>query len=295
MHIQATYSPERVETPLGVRFGPPPGTRNIKMVLSYHGAAFHGYQIQPNGITVQEVLIKAWNTLTGEHPTFYGCSRLDAGVHANEFVLNLYSATTLPWDRLVRALNGIIANHFRVPLRIYKASEADPFFNARFDAAGKHYRYLLWKGMSEHALLVPRCWNLRSKQNPRGLATALHHFEGTRDFAAFRAQDCAAKTTVRTIQRIDCWQHPRFDECSVIDVWGEGFLKNMIRNIVGTAVDVSLGKFPPTDIESAFSHGVRSLVGQCAPAHALSLERVFYGEDELLSSAQLGARNFIPS
>lgn len=274
----------RVNTPRGVRFLPPPGFHNLSLTLSYDGSAFQGYQSQPNAKTVQDVLMKAWHILTSELPTFYGCSRLDAGVDARHFVLNFYTKTALTADQLVRNLNGILHSNFEEPISIYRASLVAPEFNARFDAVGKHYRYLLWYGRGQHSLLTPRCWHLKTRSAPQHLEQVFRQYVGTFDFSAFRASDCNAKTTVRKIIDVQTWHHPRFEELVLVDFWGEGFLKNMIRNMVGTAVDVATGKLPSQTIQEAYIHGKREKGGQCAPAHGLTLEQVFYKTSALEAS-----------
>jgi tRNA pseudouridine38-40 synthase len=269
---------------------PPADHRNLRLEISFDGRAFNGYQFQPNGKTVQELLTKAWELLTHEQVLLFGCSRLDAGVHASHFVVNLYSRTHHSCDRILRSLNGILCTAIRGPISILSVSEVDARFHARYDSVGKHYRYLFWYGRGAHALWAPRCWTVRSPVEPAGLDSILREFEGTHDFAAFRAQDCTAKTTERTIFRIDFWRHPRIWELGVVDVWGDGFLKNMVRNLVGTAMDIATGRLPANSILQGFEHRDRSRIGQCAPAHGLALEKVYYSMEEL----QIDARSGVP-
>lgn len=280
-----------LNTPRGPRQLPAEGEVNLRLDLSYAGKSFAGYQSQPHANTVQDTLREMWRIYRGEDPNLYGCSRLDAGVDANHFVLNFFTFQKgLADDNAVlRSLNGILHSHMGVPVSIEAVSRAIPSFNARFDAHGKHYRYLLWYGFRQHALLTPRCWLVRSRTAPERVEEVLCHFVGTHDFSAFRASDCTAKNTVRTIRSIRTWRHPRFEELTVVDFFGEGFLKNMIRNIMGTAVDCATGKLSHEALLDAFSHGNRGLNrGQCAPAHGLSLERVYYDEQEYTSHADHG-------
>lgn len=270
------------------------GYRNIRLEISYDGKGFFGYQRQPHVKTVQSVLEEAWKILTGEFPILYACSRLDAGVSATQFVLNLHTKTTHDEEKILRALNGILHQNLQENICVYRVTVTEDSFHARFDAVGKHYRYLVWYGYGTHADLGKRSWQVRSKNDPYALPAVLRLFEGTHDFAAFRAQDCAAKRTIRTLHRCDAWRHPRFEELFICDFWGEGFLKNMIRNIVGTAVDVATGKLSEGDIHEAFVHRERVKVGQCAPAHPLKLERIFYSQDEYHEAAKKLARHFVP-
>ncbi|NBO38024.1 tRNA pseudouridine(38-40) synthase TruA [bacterium] len=272
---------ERIETEKGVRFKALPGVRNLCLEISYRGEGFMGYQSQPHGVTVQDTLSKAWQILTQETSTLYGCSRLDAGVHANQFFVNLYTRCSRPMEDISRALNGILRTHLNVAISIYQIREVGADFNARFDTLGKHYRYRVWYGRGHHAQLTPASWAVRSREfNAALLSEVLQDVVGEHDFSAFRAADCTAKSTVRKIERIDVWAHPLVPEAMVLDVWGEGFLKNMVRNIAGTAVDIAVGKLCRETMSAALEHGIRSKIGQCAPAHALTLQRVFYAQEQ---------------
>lgn len=276
--------------------------KNIKLTLSWNGASFSGYQYQPHAFTVQEALNTAWKTLTGEVVTLYGCSRLDAGVHAHQFVLNFHSHTLLGEEAIVRGLNGILHSVMKVSISIYRCEFVSPEFHARFHAVGKHYRYLIWQGFAHHALLTPQCWHVRSRQNLQKLGEILKQFEGTHDFSAYRASDCAThasdgrvlseghqKPTVKTIFKVAATPHPEFPEMITVDIWGDGFLKNMIRNMVGTAVEVATGKLSDKTITDSFMHGKRELVGTCAPGWGLSLRQVFYKKEVLQAASEKGS------
>ena len=267
----------REESPRGVRFRALPGVRNICLEISYRGEGFMGYQSQPHGVTVQDLLSKAWVTLTQENTTLYGCSRLDAGVHANQYFVNFYTRSSRSCEEIHRSLNGILRSHLNVAISVYNARDVEPDFNARFDTLGKHYRYRIWYGRGHHASLTTAAWAVRSREfNAEILSSALNELTGAHDFSAFRASDCTAKSTVRKVERIDVWAHPFYPEAIVIEVWGEGFLKNMVRNMVGPAVDMATGKLCSTTMTDALKHLDRTRIGQCAPAHALTLQRVFY-------------------
>jgi tRNA pseudouridine38-40 synthase len=280
-----------LQTPRGPRYLPAEGEVNLRFDLSYSGHAFAGYQSQPHANTVQDTLRELWKIYRGEDPNLFGCSRLDAGVDANHFVLNFFTRAEglADDDSMLRNLNGILHSRLGVPVSVERVSRAPGDFNARFDAHGKHYRYLLWYGFRQHAILTPRSWLVRCRNAPEDLDKVFSHFVGTHDFSAFRASDCTAKNTVRTIRSVKTWHHPRFNELTVVDFFGEGFLKNMIRNIVGAAVDCATGKMPPEALAQAFAHGTRGLNrGQCAPAHGLTLERVYYDEQEYKTHADGG-------
>ena len=245
--------------------------------ISYHGAGFRGYQVQPNVKTVQGVLQQALQILLREQVVLYGCSRLDSGVHAMHFVLNFRTKSNLECDRILSSLNGIFHSHLNEAISVYKVWDAPLEFHARYSALGKWYRYLVWQGRPENALLTTQSWNVRARclDLPLLCRTA-NAFMGTHDFGGFRASDCTAKTTTRTIHSVVATQDSTFPEWIVIDIKGDGFLKNMIRNIVGSCVDVAVGRKSQEGILNALQTGERALAGQCAPGHALTLMRVYY-------------------
>lgn len=262
----------------------PPGWRNLRVTLSYHGGAFRGYQFQPHVPSVQGALQEAWSVVARDpQGTLMGCSRLDAGVCAYHYVLTVHTSSSLPCDALVASLNGYFQSGTPAAIRIASVEDVDPHFHARFDALAKHYRYLLWYGHGQHALLGPRAWRVRSAVPlvVGDLAPLWSQYVGTHDFRGFRSADCTAKTTRRTVYKSLCWPHPLYPNLFILDVWGDGFLKNMVRTMVGTAVDVALGKLPPDTIEKAFHHGSRAQVGQCAPGLGLTLMQVFYRTEDL--------------
>lgn len=258
-------------------------TKNIKLTLSWNGAKFSGYQYQPHAITVQETLNQAWRILTGEIVTLYGCSRLDAQVHANHYVLNFFSEVELEEEKIICAMNGILHNQLKVDISVYDCEFVDKEFHARFHAVGKHYRYLIWYGYKTHALLTPKCWHVHSKNEPKNLQEIVNQYIGEHDFAGFRASDCSAKNTIKHVYAVKVNHHEHFPEMIIVDFWGDGFLKNMIRNMVGTAVQMAIGKLQDDCIQNAFVHKNRELVGMCAPPWALTLMQVYYNKSTFLS------------
>ncbi|WP_397601214.1 tRNA pseudouridine(38-40) synthase TruA [Silvanigrella sp.] len=268
--------------------------RNLKLIVSWNGEKFHGYQYQPNVFTVQEALNKAWEILTNETVTLCGCSRLDAGVHAQYYVLNFHTVTQLTEERIIKGFNGILHANLALDISVYHAEFVDSDFHSRFQSTGKHYRYLIWHGFSEHAILTKRCWHVRSKLSLEDVKIYLAQFVGEHDFAAFRASDCSAKTTVRQIFKIDAWTHPIYPEMLIIDIWGDGFLKNMIRNIVGTSIEIASGKRNKNTITEAFSHNDRSQTGVCAPSWALTLMEVYYDKNQMSQKLQNNMKELAP-
>ncbi|APJ03587.1 tRNA pseudouridine(38-40) synthase TruA [Silvanigrella aquatica] len=268
--------------------------QNLKLILSWNGEKFSGYQYQPHAFTVQEAITNAWHILTKETVKLQGCSRLDAGVHAQHYVLNLHTMTKLSVERIIKGLNGILHSNLALDISVYQGCFTNSDFHARFHSKGKHYRYLIWYGFSEHTFLTKRCWHVRAKLSLEDIQEALNQFIGNHDFAAFRSSDCSAKTTVRNIYQIDSWIHPLYPEMLVVDIWGDGFLKNMIRNIVGTGVDMATGKLHKNTITEAFQLKDRNKTGMCAPAWALTLMHVFYEKNEMEMAIKKSGRYLVP-
>ena len=193
---------------------------NLKLTLSWNGEKFHGYQQQPNVFTVQEAISKAWFILTKETVSLIGCSRLDAGVHAQQFVLNLQTQTEFTLERILKGLNGIFHSNLHLDISLYSIEKVSSDFHARFHALGKHYRYLIWHGFAEQTFLTRRCWHVRAKLERAELIEQMQYYLGEHNFAAFRAIDCAAKNTIKKIYQIDAWHHPLYQECLIVDIWG---------------------------------------------------------------------------
>lgn len=262
--------------------------RNLRLILSFEGDGFQGYQRQPHAPTIEGCLLQAWKILTQEDIQLISCSRLDTGVCADHFVANVHTSVTLTCEQIIRGMNGILHHNLRARICIYDVAEVAADFHARFHAKGKHYRYLIWHGRARHAQFTRNAWHLRKREINFDLGPVVATFEGTHDFSAFRSQDCQAASTIKTIDRALFWRHSRWPELGVVDFWGRGFLKNMIRNLVGTAIDVAGGDLTLQDIQDAFGHGDRTCMGPCAPGYALRLKHVYYDEAKYLADAAKG-------
>jgi tRNA pseudouridine38-40 synthase len=184
------------------------------------------------------------------------------------------TAHRIPTEGLRRALNAALPPQIAVS----EAREVDADFHPRFSATGKHYRYLFWARRDR----APR-WQLRAWHRPRPLdvaamQAAAAHLVGEHDFAAFRAAGCTARTTRRHVTRLELtWVDPTEEPALLaLDVRGNAFLRNMVRIIAGTLVDVGEGRFRPAQVAEMLAGGDRTRGGQTAPAHGLELMRVFY-------------------
>jgi tRNA pseudouridine38-40 synthase len=248
--------------------------RNIRITLAYDGTDFHGWQRQPEAPTIQGCLEEAIEALTGAPAPVCGSGRTDAGVHARQQVANFHTPSTIPCANLVRALND------RLPpaIRIMSAEEASPTFHARYDARRKTYRYRI--------LVTPVCSPFLARfvchfpfpLEIERMAEAVGLFQGEHDFTSFAAADGEeeeGKSCVRTIFRSCCfWRAASW--MWVYEVTGNGFLRYMVRNMVGTLIDVGLGRLAPRDIPRILAARDRTQAGPTAPAQGLCLMRVEY-------------------
>jgi tRNA pseudouridine38-40 synthase len=257
--------------------------QNIRLILAYDGTDFRGWQRQPEGPTIQACLEDALQKLTGAPTPVCGSGRTDAGVHALHQVANFLTASTIPCVNFVKALNDLLPP----TVRIKSAGDAAPAFHARYDVRRKTYRY--------RVVTTPVCSPLLSRfvcHHPYPLDRALmtqaaRHLEGQHDFTSFAAANGEegedAKSRVRVIYQSRLLWRPR-SSMLVYEVIGNGFLRYMVRNIVGTLLEVGRGKLNPRDMISILAARDRTRAGPTAPAQGLCLMKVEY-EDRVIGSS----------
>lgn len=243
--------------------------KNIKLMISYDGTDYHGFQIQKNAVTVQETLEKAIETTTGEKAAVIGCSRTDAGVHASNYVCNFKTNTKIPCDKLPYALN------VRLPADIscMAAEEAAEEFHARFSAKSKIYVYKIYNAPHRNALREKYSWHYPYKIDVDLMKKACKYFVGEHDFKAFMASGGQQKTTVKTVYSLEVENDGNDIE---IKIHANGYLYNMVRIIAGTLVYVGNGKISADVIERIIKNGDRTAAGITAPPQGLFLNKVFY-------------------
>lgn len=241
----------------------------IRLTIEYDGTGFVGWQIQPNGRSVQEVLEKALGHLLAAPTRVHSAGRTDAGVHARGMVAHFTTSACLPLAAYREGLNRLLPTD----VAIREAAEASEGFHARFDARGKWYRYAIHCAPVRSPLLDRNAWHVRSALDLTAMETAARDFVGRHDFAAFRAAGCDAKTTVREIYSLHLVQQ---GELLFVDVRGEGFLRNMVRVMVGTLVEIGMSRRPASDVDGLLRGGCREKAGRTAPAHGLCLMEVWY-------------------
>jgi tRNA pseudouridine38-40 synthase len=243
--------------------------RTIKLTVEYDGTSYAGWQVQPNGLAIQQVLEETLAKILGVPTRIYSSGRTDAGVHAIGMAAMFRTDREMPLSAFSDGLNTLLPPDIAVK----DAVEASPDFNPRHDALGKHYRYTIFNGRRRSPLLRHYAWHLRGKLDSAAMAEAAARFIGEHDFAPFRTTGCAAKTTVR---RIDAVEISTEGELIRIDVRGSGFLRNMVRIMVGTLVEVGSGKRPADSITRILAGEAGVTAGATAPALGLCLMEVYY-------------------
>lgn len=250
--------------------------RNLRLVLEYDGTDFAGWQRQSPRApgragprTVQEVLEQAIEALTGAPATVRGAGRTDAGVHARAQVASFQTRTTIPTDGLRRGLNAGLPHDVAVTAVEEVAADFEP----RRAARGKHYAYRIWNHETRAPLERRTSWHVRRPLDRAAMAGAAAALLGDHDFSAFRAVGCDAKSPVRVLVRLDVSAD---GSLVTIDAEATAFLRNMVRILAGTLVEVGLGIRPAADMAATLASRDRTRAGRTAPAHGLTLMRVFY-------------------
>lgn len=244
--------------------------RRVKLTLAYDGTAYRGFQVQPNGPTVQSVTEAALARLLQEPVKLRAAGRTDAGVHAREQAVDFADSGIRPAETILRGGNALLPPD----IRILSAAEVPLSFDARRHAKEKEYRYFLLLHPVASPFFSRYAWHIEKPLDLGAIREGLSHVVGEHDFSSFRGQGCTARTTVRTIFRTELTEElPALFSISII---GNGFLRHMVRNIVGTLVDVGKGKYPHERVRELLSLRDRSEAGPTAPAHGLFLWAVEY-------------------
>jgi tRNA pseudouridine38-40 synthase len=249
--------------------------RNLKLILSYDGSEFAGWQVQPDAVTVQGTLASAIGRITSEKVLPQGSGRTDAGVHALAQVVTFVTEASVPTANFVKALNDILP----ASVRVLEVQEAAADFHARHSARGKIYRYRIYRAAICPPFLARYVWHYPYPlgEEAMGLAAAL--VEGEHDFTSFaaadpeRGRDGAPVSNLRHILS-SSWE--RQGDEFVYTVRGSGFLHHMVRNLVGTFILVGKGTLQAEDVTRILEARNRSVAGATAPASGLYLVNVEY-------------------
>jgi tRNA pseudouridine38-40 synthase len=249
--------------------------RNLKLVLSYDGSDFAGWQVQPNAVTVQGTLASAIGRLTGEKVLPQGSGRTDAGVHALGQVATFQTSSPIPVKNLITALNHILPG----AIRLLEAAERPPEFHARTSAQAKTYRYRMYRGVVCSPFLTRYVWHYPYPLNETAMQCAAERVVGAYDFTSFAAVDSEKRQaggSLSNFRRIFCSQWAREGDELVYTVRGDGFLHHMVRNLVGTFLLVGKGTLSPEDLTRILQARRRAAAGPTAPASGLYLVNVEY-------------------
>lgn len=243
--------------------------KNVRLIMEYDGTNYSGWQIQNNAITIEETVENALHSITGEEQKIIGSSRTDAGVHARGFVGNFITDSKIPSDRFRDILNSKLP----CDIVVLKSEEVEIDFNARFHSKGKTYSYTVLNRQQRPAMLRNYVYYIRRHLDIAAMEAAAKYFIGTHDFAAFKSSGGNTKTTTRTISKLDIGVKA---DSIIFYITGDGFLYNMVRIIMGTILEVGIGRKKPEDIPNIILSKKRETAGPCLPASGLCLEKVYY-------------------
>jgi tRNA pseudouridine38-40 synthase len=244
------------------------------LTIAYDGTDFAGWQVQPGKQTIQGMLERAIGRISDQSAPVIGSGRTDSGVHA----LAQVASCSLSWrdtaERLAHALNANLPD----TIVVNEAVEAPNDFHAIRDAIQKRYRYQLRLGGIRDVFEYRYRWHLHGAMDLDRMRAAAQRLVGRHDFESFQAAGSDRKTTTRNVRECEIVNQTTTSDCIdlAIEVEADGFLYNMVRNIVGTLVEVGRGKHSPEWIDELIAARNRDLAGQTAPAHALFLVRVDY-------------------
>ena len=239
------------------------------LIVEYEGTAYHGWQIQKNGITIQEVLEKSLSRITNTPTTILSSGRTDAGVHAEGMPAHFVTESNMKPSEFQLALNSILPHDISI-----KGIRKIPMsFHARGSAKRKLYRYTILNRDYPSALNFRRSWFIPHKLDVMAMRRAAKYLLGEHDFTSFRAGNCNAKSPVRTMDRVEIFKQ---DGYLIFEFEGKGFLKHMVRNFIGTLVSVGKKKYPARQVKIILGARDRKVAGPTAPSHGLCLIRVEY-------------------
>lgn len=242
----------------------------VKLVLEYDGTAYVGWQVQPNGPSVQAEVERALATLHKAPRRVTAAGRTDAGVHARGQVVSFAEERPLPVKAYVKGMNALLPPDVAVRAASLEAEG----FDARRSARGKRYRYVIENLPTRAPLTRLQAWQLFHPLVLAPVREAAAHLVGRHDFAAFQAADCASEHAVRDVRRLEILGEAGGRIEVVIEA--TAFVKHMVRNIVGTLVEVGRGRRAPGSMLRLLERGDRTEAGPTAPPQGLSLEEVFY-------------------
>lgn len=244
--------------------------RNLLVTIAFDGRAYHGWQIQSNAVSVQEVFQRALAGVTGEPVDIKGCSRTDTGVHARMFCISVKTGHSIPCERLVAALNRFLPKD----IAVLSCREVAEGFHARYSCVGKEYVYEIWNAAVRNPFLDGHAYHYWYPLDVEQLHQSAQDYLGSHDFTSFCTLDSRERENmVRTVRAFSV---RREGDLVRMTVEADGFLYNMVRIMVGTLLRIAQGKFAPDCIPGIIRAKDRAQAGPTAPACGLYLNRVFY-------------------
>ncbi len=243
--------------------------RNLKVKIGYRGTAYHGFQYQENALSVQKVLEDTLSRLTANNVKIAGCSRTDAGVHANEYFFSFKTRSSIPCKSIIKGMNCLLPGD----IAVFDCTEASDDFHARYSCKGKQYLYKILNRSTPDPFLDKLVLFYPYETDISLMNRAAEKIVGTYDFSSFCGALGAKENSIRTVT--ECKVH-RSEDLIILTVSGDGFLYNMVRIIAGTLIYVNEKKIYPEDIPLIIEMRDRSLAGATAKPWGLYLNKVFY-------------------
>ncbi|NOZ24970.1 MAG: tRNA pseudouridine(38-40) synthase TruA [Nitrospirae bacterium] len=254
--------------------------RRIRLTLQYDGTDYSGWQVQPGRVTVQGLIEACLRRMTGEETVVLGAGRTDAGVHALQQVASFDTESRYPPEVFQRALNGMLPPDIRVLSSCYAGED----FHPRYSAKAKSYFYLIDCSAAGNPFMRRYSHHCRQRLDSRLMLSASACLIGRHDFSSFRASGCGARSAVRELFGIEVEETSRIDFLTTgftgsfirISIKGDAFLRHMVRNIVGTLMEVGRGRISPERLGAILEAKDRTVAGPTAPARGLFLEKIYY-------------------
>ena len=244
--------------------------KNFKLIIEYDGSRYHGWQRQKNDPSIQGEIEKALKTITSQRVTLIGSGRTDSGVHAKGQVANFECETRLKPEAVMNGLNSLLAEDIKIKV----CEQVGASFHARYDAKSKIYHYRILNRSTPAAIGRQYQWFIRKSLNREAMQAAIPHIIGRHDFKAFEGSGSPRQSSTRHVHYADLVAHE--GGLLIFHIEADGFLRYMVRNIVGTLVDVGLEKLTPHDFKYIRDCKDRSQASATAPAQGLTLIRVNY-------------------
>ncbi|MEI6126756.1 MAG: tRNA pseudouridine(38-40) synthase TruA [Pseudomonadota bacterium] len=244
--------------------------RNIKLIIQFDGTAYHGWQTQSSHRTVQKTVQDVLSRILNSRVTLHGSGRTDAGVHALGQAAHFFTTSAMSPEKLLKGLNRLLP----ADISITQLEEAAPDFNSRFSAQSRVYRYLIWNCPEKSPFYCRYSWHIRSELNILLMKEAAQHLIGAHDFSSFQGPDKEKVNPCREVLRVRFMKARK--HLLIAEIEAGSFLRHMVRNIMGTLVDVGLGRLSAQAFKEILEKRDRRCAGEPAPAQGLFLKEVKY-------------------